>query len=637
MHHKASAGRLLKTQEPISLTSTVTDELKRSNERLKILSETSAKLLLTNNPQELVNELCDMVMNYLDCQVFFNYLTEESTGKLCLNSCAGIPESAAARIKYLEKGSSVCSCVAEFGHRIIAENIQESEDPKVKLVKSFGVKAYACHPLLSGNTVLGTLSFGTTTRTCFSSEDVSLMKTVTDEVAIAMNRVRFEKALRESEARSRENANSLARLNRTLNSLSRSRKAMMHATSEQSYIDEVCRIIINDCGHSMVWVGYIQNDEDGTVKPVAYSGFEEGYISNLRISCNNPKLGNGPTGRSIKTGQVIVCRDMKSDPSFEPWRKEALKRGYSSSIVFPLKIDGFVFGVLSIYSREKDAFSDEEIKLLSELGDDLAYGINGIRRSESEKKAVEAIRESEEKLNLALENGNIGTWTYNIITGKMDWDERMERIFGLQKGTFNGTLRFFESCIAEEDVSHIRKTIAESLQNGTPFETIFRIKKDGGFSYISSKASLVRDERKRPLKISGVCFDITGMKNDVGIALFKLNEELLRSNRELEQFAYVASHDLQEPLRMVSSFTQLLQLRYGEKLDDDAREFIRYAVEGASRMQNLINDLLDFSRISTRPGRLRNVEMNKAVDLTLYNLKFNIDQRSAVITRDDLP
>jgi PAS domain S-box-containing protein len=219
----------------------------------------------------------------------------------------------------------------------------------------------------------------------------------------------------------------------------------------------------------------------------------------------------------------------------------------------------------------------------------------------------------------------------------MDWDERMERIFGLQKGTFNGTLRFFESCIAEEDVSHIRKTIAESLQNGTPFETIFRIKKDGGFSYISSKASLVRDERKRPLKISGVCFDITGMKNDVGIALFKLNEELLRSNRELEQFAYVASHDLQEPLRMVSSFTQLLQLRYGEKLDDDAREFIRYAVEGASRMQNLINDLLDFSRISTRPGRLRNVEMNKAVDLTLYNLKFNIDQRSAVITRDDLP
>jgi signal transduction histidine kinase len=113
--------------------------------------------------------------------------------------------------------------------------------------------------------------------------------------------------------------------------------------------------------------------------------------------------------------------------------------------------------------------------------------------------------------------------------------------------------------------------------------------------------------------------------------------ELERSNRELEQFAYVASHDLQEPLRMVSSYTQMLEKRYGDKLDQDGRDFINYAVDGARRMQRLINDLLEFSRVSTRGKKLEPVDANEVLGAVRSNLSATIDEAGALVTNETLP
>jgi len=113
--------------------------------------------------------------------------------------------------------------------------------------------------------------------------------------------------------------------------------------------------------------------------------------------------------------------------------------------------------------------------------------------------------------------------------------------------------------------------------------------------------------------------------------------EVERSNKELEQFAYVASHDLQEPLRMVSSFTELLERRYGDKLDEKGRKFVRYAVDGAIRMQRLINDLLDFSRVSTRGKAMQPVDMGQVLDTVRLNLSVSLKESGAVVTNDPLP
>jgi PAS domain S-box-containing protein len=113
--------------------------------------------------------------------------------------------------------------------------------------------------------------------------------------------------------------------------------------------------------------------------------------------------------------------------------------------------------------------------------------------------------------------------------------------------------------------------------------------------------------------------------------------DLERSNEELEQFAYVASHDLQEPLRMVSSYTQLIERRYKDKLDQDANDFINFAVDGANRMQRLINDLLDYSRVTTRGKKFESVDINSIIGQVFIYLQHRIEETHAIISQDDLP
>ncbi|HNW71217.1 MAG TPA: PocR ligand-binding domain-containing protein [Bacteroidales bacterium] len=186
-------ARSISEQERIGIS------LQKNNIRLDILSYTASQLLSSTNPRLVVNELCTRVMKFLDCQVFFNYMVDEKAGKLYLNACEGIPDETKRTIEWLEYGIAVCGRVANSGKRIIAENIQESNDPITELVKSFGVKAYCCHPILSKGNVIGTLSFGTSNRCGFTEEDIAMMSAVTDQVSIALTRVRNEAVIRESE------------------------------------------------------------------------------------------------------------------------------------------------------------------------------------------------------------------------------------------------------------------------------------------------------------------------------------------------------------------------------------------------------------------------------------------------------
>lgn len=189
----------------------------------------------------------------------------------------------------------------------------------------------------------------------------------------------------------------LHRLNRTLQAHSKSDQAMMRATDETDYLQEACRTIVEDCGHAMVWIGYAEEDEGKTVRPVAYSGFEEGYLDKLKITWADTERGHGPTGTAIRTGKPVSCKNMVTDPAFKPWREEALKRGYASSIVLPLMEGERAFGAVTIYSREPDAFIDDEVELLTELANDLAYGILALRLRAAHARAEAALRESRER------------------------------------------------------------------------------------------------------------------------------------------------------------------------------------------------------------------------------------------------
>ncbi|GFO53486.1 hypothetical protein GMSM_04930 [Geomonas sp. Red276] len=170
-------------------------EQARTAARLNLLAEVAGNLLASASPQEIVEELCTKVMAFLDCHVFFNFLVDQQTDCLRLNACAGIPAEERAKIEWLDYGVAVCGCAARDACRIVAEDIPNVPDPRTELVKSYGVQAYACHPLIAHGELLGTLSFGTRSRTHFSNEDLALMKAVTDQVAIAMERKQGESDL----------------------------------------------------------------------------------------------------------------------------------------------------------------------------------------------------------------------------------------------------------------------------------------------------------------------------------------------------------------------------------------------------------------------------------------------------------
>ncbi|MGD0952680.1 MAG: PAS domain S-box protein, partial [Methanotrichaceae archaeon] len=135
--------------------------LRLNEEKAGILSNVTSRLLASDNPQGIVEELCLRVMDFLDCHAFFNYLVDEERGRLHLNACAGISTKMAREIEWLDYGAAVCGCAARDGERIVAQNIPETSDPRTDLVKSLGIKAYACHPLMNRGQVIGTLSFGT--------------------------------------------------------------------------------------------------------------------------------------------------------------------------------------------------------------------------------------------------------------------------------------------------------------------------------------------------------------------------------------------------------------------------------------------------------------------------------------------
>jgi light-regulated signal transduction histidine kinase (bacteriophytochrome) len=165
----------------------------------------------------------------------------------------------------------------------------------------------------------------------------------------------------------------------------------------------------------------------------------------------------------------------------------------------------------------------------------------------------------------------------------------------------------------------------------------------GGTRWISVTGEPVYDDEGHFRGYRGVGSDITERKRAEAELrrahdeLAKKADELQRSNAELEQFAYVASHDLQEPLRMVSSYTQLLARRYSDKLDGDAREFMNYVVDGAARMKQLIEDLLAYSRVGTKGKEFKPASLEAPLKRAIINLRAAIEESGAAVTCDALP
>ncbi len=172
-----------------------------------------------------------------------------------------------------------------------------------------------------------------------------------------------------------ERTEELIDANRAQRTLSAVNKALVDTTSEETLLQDICNSIVDVGGYRMAWIGFPKQDEAHSVFSVAHAGVEEGYLETTTITWDESPTGQGPTGTAIRTGRYVVERNISSSESYLPWRQQAEKRGYASSIALPLMFHGQVIGALNIYSDNTEDFNDVEIVLLQELAEDLAFGI----------------------------------------------------------------------------------------------------------------------------------------------------------------------------------------------------------------------------------------------------------------------
>jgi len=200
------------------------------------------------------------------------------------------------------------------------------------------------------------------------------------------------------------------RIDRALKAISAVNIAMIQAENETDLLHNVCQKIVEVGGYRLVWVAFLQADQQQTVQPAAYYGPNNGYLANVNISIQDPKRRQGPIATAIRTGQPLVSRDLKKKGAL-PWLENALRCGFKSIMAIPLMADNKAFGALGIYSNETDQFDSDEESLLIEMANDLSYAIMSMRTRTQHKFTAQELEKSLEKMKRILmqEVSSLGT------------------------------------------------------------------------------------------------------------------------------------------------------------------------------------------------------------------------------------
>lgn len=277
---------------------------------------------------------------------------------------------------------------------------------------------------------------------------------------------------------------------------------------------------------------------------------------------------------------------------------------------------------------------------LPELEDGKVVRIHGSFQDITEMKlAQEEIVKSNERFLKVSEATNDAIWDFDVSNNVLWWGKGFWTLFGYDPDEFRPSIDKLIGLIHADDRGRVASRIQEYMTDGMSVnwhEEYRFLRSDGNYAYVIDRAIFIRDQHGVVIRVVGAMTDISYMK-EYEESLLELNKQLELSNAELERFAYVASHDLQEPLRMVSSFLTLLEKKYGDVFDDKARQYIHYARDGAVRMRQIILDLLEFSRVGKHNERLKEIDPKDILkDVFALHRKL-IEEKSAKITVGELP
>jgi len=377
----------------------------------------------------------------------------------------------------------------------------------------------------------------------------------------------------------------LARIHRALRLLSNCNEALVRAQSEQALLDQVCRIAVDDDSYQLAWVGYANDDEGKTISVRAHAGAHQGYLEGLPLSWSpDAPEGNGPAGMTIRTGKFVASRDLAADSHFAFWRHKVLSKGMRSVLCFPLRDASRTFGMISLVASEVSAASANELKLLQELVDNLAFGIVGLRAREAHQRSEQKLREQAALLDQTHE----AIFVRDLDDRITYWNRGAERLYGWTAAEVLG-LRTAELFHRTDAIRLAQARVAQErvIATGEWSGELTQMNKVGRSLLVAARWSLLRDPQGLPRAVLTMGADITEKR--------QLEMQLLRTQR-LESIGTLAggiAHDLNNVLTPILSSIAMLS---EDETRPDKQEDLALLEASAQRGAAMVRQILSFAR-----------------------------------------
>ena len=424
----------------------------------------------------------------------------------------------------------------------------------------------------------------------------------------------------------------------------------------QTALDRICALAGWPIGHV-----YLPDDEAGRLEPTQiWHVADAGRFAEFRkfTEATSFKLGEGLPGQVLEERGAVWIEDLPTAPRF-PRAEVAEAVGLLGAFGFPILVGEEIAAVMEFFAVEPRPRDDELLETLAQAGVQLGRVVERARAADELERAVadrtakltalneslkvelekhermeSALRDSEAMYHSLVEHAPLNIYRKDlegrVVFGNASYCDGL----GFTLEELQGKTDF--DLFPEAQASKYVADDAKVIEGGEPLRQVEQHDGLEGTMYVEVLKTPIYDHRGRCVGTQGIFWDVT-VEYESRRKLEESAAALKQSNEDLAQFAYVASHDLQEPLRMVSSYLQLIERRYTDKLDDAGREFIGFAVDGAKRMKNLIKALLEYSRIGTGAREMEDAPLDEVVDEVLDFLKISIAETGAQIDVGDLP
>ncbi|MBG6075567.1 PAS domain S-box protein [Polaromonas sp. CG_9.11] len=429
----------------------------------------------------------------------------------------------------------------------------------------------------------------------------------------------------------------LAATHRALEMLSRSGIAINRIHDEAALLAEVCRVAVEVGGYRMAWVGFANDDEEKTIQPVAHAGAEQGYLETIRLYWRDDRPeGKGPAGRAIRTGLPQKTEDVSRLDSGFHWRAAAVQRGYCSTLALPLCSKEHSFGVLCLYAGELQRFTSEEVQLLQELADNLAFGIVSLRTRLEQQRSEAAERKTAARLHEQASLIDLAPGA--IVVRNLDlsirlWSKGAERLYGWPAEQVLGktmqTLMYRDPQVLTAAIEQIKA--AEGYWTGE----VAQVACDGSPVYVEMRGTVVRDVSGQVNGVMIVNTDIRERRQareEILLLNASLEDrvqqrtaQLKFANEQLEAFSYSVSHDLRSPLSSINGFSNLLAKSItgqgATPMTERSQHYLARIRAGVGQMGELIDAMLSLAHVSRSSLAWETVDLSATAEVLLSALQ----------------